>query len=321
MYSCGGFHSFFYNDNSDIMMIEIRSIAMKLDIIGTQMDYGASRTGVNMGPLAIRHAGLYDSIKEMGYQVRDKGDIVPTCERIEGDKKLRFLKPICEANKALHDTVLETLKSGAMPIVLGGDHSISAGSISAASSYYENIGVIWIDAHGDFNDENSSPTGNIHGMPLSALCGKGPDCLVEFSDKVFVNPKNVCSIAIRLLDTEERIRMKEAGITVFTMSDIDELGISEVMRRALEITLDGTKGVYVSYDMDSIEPSEAPGVGTPVLNGLTAREAHYVAEALAKSGKIIGIDLVEVNPMLDTENKTGKLAADLILSLLGKRVY
>lgn len=294
----------------------------ELDIIGVQMDFGASKTGVNMGPLAIRHAGLGESLQAMGYAVTDKGDILPPSDHTVGNPRLRYHSQICTANKALYQQVLHTLKEEKLPVVLGGDHSISAGSIAAAAQTHGEIGVLWIDAHGDFNDEHSSPSGNIHGMPLSALCGYGPDSLVDFGDTpVYVNPQKVCYIGVRELDPGEKARMKEAGVTVFTMSHIEKLGIRAVMERALEITLNGTKGVYVSYDMDSITPEYAPGVGTPIPNGLTVREAYFVAESIAQSNRILGIDMVEVNPMLDACNKTGELACDLILALLGKTVF
>ena len=225
-----------------------------LDIIGVQMDFGASKTGVNMGPLAIRHAGLYEALIAMEYIVEDKGDIIPPSKREVGNPKLRYHQQICIANKALYNQVSDTLSKGHLPVVLGGDHSISAGSIAAAAAHYGEIGVLWIDAHGDFNDENSSPSGNIHGMPLSALCGYGPDSIVEFGQDmpIFVDPKKVCYIGIRALDPAEKIRMKEAGVTVFTMSHTEKMRIRGVMELALEITLRGPKGAEGHYEMDAM---------------------------------------------------------------------
>lgn len=298
------------------------SSPMHIDIIGIQMDFGASIRGVNMGPLAIRYAGLQAGLEQLGFSVEDKGDIIPNLSKEVGNPQLKHCEQICQANQELHHAVVKTLRQDHLPLVLGGDHSISAGSISAARHIIGDIGLIWVDAHGDFNDQHSSPSGNMHGMPLSALCGLGPQVMVDFTqERSFINPKKVALVGVRELDPPEKLRMKQAGLRVFTMADIDRLGIAAVMEQAIAVAAEGTNGIYVSYDLDAITPPDAPGVGTPIPNGLTVREAFLVAESLAATGKIVGIDIVEVNPMLDLCNKTGELACHLALALLGKTVY
>ena len=293
----------------------------KIHVIGMQMDLGASKRGVNMGPLAIRYSGLMEKLEELGFSVSDKGDIL-SGEPDTSNPKLKNFKPIFEANRSLFEKIGAALKEGALPVVLGGDHSVAAGSISATNQYYNKIGIIWIDAHGDFNNDESSPSGNMHGMPLSAVTGFGPASMVAFSgsDK-FVDPKNVAVVGGRDIDHEERKRMAASGIHVFSIHDVDRLGMAEVMRRAIEAAGNGTDGIHVSFDVDAITPQEAPGVGTPVHSGLTVREAFLAAELIAESKKLIALDMVEINPILDERNRTGILACELILSLLGKSVY
>ena len=293
----------------------------KVDIIGVQMDMGAGTRGVNMGPAAIRYAGLTDGIKALGMECLDKGDLIPMASGKTADN-MRCYEQVNDINKKLYHEVMSSLENGAFPIVLGGDHSIAAGSISATSKHYKNIGIIWVDAHGDWNNEESSPSGNMHGMPFSAVCGAGPDIMVDFGqDPVYVNTKNCVQIAGRDIDEMERIRMREHGITVFSIADIDRMGMPEVIDKAIEIASAGTEGIHVSFDVDSITPESAPGTGTVVHSGLTLREAFYLIETLCQSGKVIALDLVEVNPMLDIRNKTGELAMELTLSMLGKVVY
>lgn len=291
-----------------------------VDIIGIQMDLGAVRKGVDMGPSAIRHAGLINKISEMGYQVLDRGDVIPAVEHGEGSPKLRYSKEINDANDKLYTLVDYCHKQGHFPVILGGDHCIAAGSISASCDNIGPIGVIWIDAHGDFNDEVISPTGNMHGMPLSAVCGLGPECMVDFSTNR-VNPKNCVIIGARSIDPEENIKLKKAGVTVFSISDVHTLGMPEVVNQAMRIALQGTKGFHLSFDVDAIDPADAPGVGTPVPNGLTQREAFIACEIIGKSEKLVSLDLVEVNPLLDERNKTGIIAMDLILTCLGCTNY
>ncbi len=293
----------------------------KISIIGVQMDLGASKRGVNMGPLAIRFAGLAEGLAEMGYPVTDLGDIQVGPPQTDNPKMKNF-QPIFDANKSLHEQCLGALKEGDIPLILGGDHGIAAGSISASAKHFKSIGVIWMDAHGDFNNDESSPSGNMHGMPLSALTGYGPDAMVAFSDDpVYVDPKKVVLIGGRDIDSEERKRLEIAGVNVFSIHDVDRMGMTQVMEKAIAIAGEDTEGIHVSFDMDAITPQEAPGTGTTVHSGLTVREAFLSAEMLAESGKIIAIDVVEVNPMLDERNKTGHLASEMALSFLGKAVF
>ena len=293
----------------------------KLEVIGIQMDMGASKRGVSMGPAAIRYGGLVDGLEKLGYEVHDLGDILPLPEG-KSSPKLRNYEQVIDINKKLYHAVSEILERGSFPIVLGGDHSISAGSISAVAAHHKRIGVIWIDAHGDWNDEYSSPSGNMHGMSFSAVCGAGPDCMVDFGNgPVYVDPKNCVQIGGRDIDPEERIRMKESGITVFPINMIDKCGMDDIIHRAIAIASDGTDGIHLSFDVDAITPEQAPGTGTTVDSGLTAREAFLAVEVLAESGKLLSLDMVEVNPILDVRNKTGHLASELIQSALGKVVY
>ena len=292
----------------------------KIAIIGSQMDLGAFRKGVDMGPLAIRHAGLYKKMQEIGYEVKDYGDVIPLVATSEGNPKMRYEREINEANKRLFSKVLKIHKRGSFPIILGGDHSIASGSISATAECYGNIGIIWVDAHGDFNDESISPSGNIHGMPLSAICGCGPDSLVSFTNSR-VDPNKVVIIGARALDPLETIKLKEKGVSIFSISDVHTIGIKEILKEAIKIATYDTVGIHLSFDMDALDPDNAPGVGTPVLNGLTNREGFMICEALFKSEKLLAIDLVETNPLLDNRNMTGTLASELILTCLGMTDY
>ena len=228
-------------------------------------------------------------------------------------------------NKELYEAVYETLSEDRFPLVLGGDHSIAAGSVSAVAKHYEpegEIGVIWIDAHGDWNDDKSTLSGNMHGMPYSAICGWGPASMVDFGQKPHYVPTAHCvQVGGHDFDEPEAARMKEAGMNVFPMGDIDRRGMYEVMKDAIRIAGEGTVGIHLSFDVDAITPEYAPGTGTPVPNGITAREAFLAVEMLADSGKLLSMDLVEVNPILDERNKTGQLASDLIQLALGRKFY
>lgn len=291
-----------------------------LDLIGVQMDLGASKRGVSMGPMAIRYGGLCEGLRQMGFTVNDLGDIAPLPTGATADNMQNY-EQVIDVNRRLYQIVSDMLAQGHFPVVLGGDHSIAAGSISAAVRHDRSIGVIWIDAHGDWNNEESSPTGNMHGMPFSAVCGHGPACMVDYGDEpVFVDVKRCVQIGGRDIDTLERQRMKQAGVTVFPINMVDKLGMERVITRAIEIAGAGG-GIHLSFDIDAIDPQAAPGTGTVVHSGLTVREAFLAVELLAESGKLRSMDMVEVNPILDERNKTGILASELIQSALGKTVY
>jgi arginase len=299
----------------------MKKINNNIHVIGMQMDLGASKRGVNMGPLAIRYSGLMEKLAELGFTAHDRGDIVAG-EPETDNPKMKNFKPIFESNKSLFNNVTDSLKHGAFPVILGGDHCVAAGSIAATNNHFNKVGVIWVDAHGDFNNDESSPSGNMHGMPLSALTGFGPDKMVSFMEKIkYVDPNNVAVVGGRDIDPGERKQMAESGVHVFSIHDVDVLGMAEVMRRAIEIASNGTDGIHVSFDVDAITPEEAPGVGTPVHSGLTVREAFLAAELVAMSEKLVALDMVEINPILDERNKTGILACELILAFLGKTVY
>jgi arginase len=299
---------------------------MRIEIIGVPMDLGAGRRGVDMGPSAIRYADLEAGLEALGHTVTDRGNIaVPPSEtRDPGEPSLRYLDAILAVEQRVAEEAASIAGAGGVGVVLGGDHSVALGSIAGAARG-RTLGVIWLDAHGDFNTAGTTPSGNIHGMPLAALCGYGDDRLVSIGGwtgaGAKVSPRNVALVGVRSLDPEERNLMREAGVTVFPMETIDRFGIAEVIRRAIEVASRGTDGIYVSLDLDVLDPMYAPGVGTPVPGGLTYREAHLAAEMLAETGRVVGLDLVEVNPILDRSNATGDLAVQLALSALGKRVW
>ena len=291
-----------------------------IEIVGVQSDVGASKRGVSMGPAAIRYADLNKGLSLIGYKVKDKGDIQPPPQGESRPNLNNYDQVVC-TNRRLFESVTDTLSKSYFPLILGGDHSIAAGSISAVSRYYKKIGVIWIDAHGDWNNEHSTLTGNMHGMPFSAACGYGPDEMAFFSnDCIPVDPRKCVLIGGRDFDPPEYRRMKEAGVTILSINWIDRYGIAEAVSQAMEIAGKDTEGIHVSYDIDALDPSSAPGTGTTVQRGLTTREAFVIAEMLHESKKILALDMVEVNPILDIRNQTGILAAELILSCLGKRI-
>jgi arginase len=299
----------------------------KIRIIGVPMDLGASRRGVDMGPSALRVAGLQARLKQLGRQVEDSGNVsVPQPEEQHyGEKNAKYLGEIAEACRGLADAVKKTLDEDMMPLVLGGDHSIAVGTVAGAAAHFDKtgkrIGVIWLDAHGDMNTPDSSPSGNSHGMPLASIMGYGPPELTGLAKiKPMVEPRNVVLVGIRDLDAKERKLMKETGVHVFTMRDIDERGMREVMSDALRFAGDDTAGIAVSLDMDFVDPSDAPGVGTPVRGGVTYREAHLALEMLADSGEMCSFELVEVNPVIDVHNTTATLGVELVLSGFGKKI-
>ncbi len=299
----------------------------KIRIIGVPMDLGASRRGVDMGPSALRVAGLQPRLKQLGRQVEDVGNIqVPQPEEQPyGEKKARFLGEIAETCKLLAETVKKTLDEDLFPLVLGGDHSIAAGTVAGAAAHFQKeskrIGLIWLDAHGDMNTPETSPSGNIHGMPLAAIMGSGPPELTSLAGLVpMVEPRSVSLVGIRELDAKERRFVKESGVHVFTMRDIDERGMREVMAEALRFSGDDTAGIAVSLDMDFVDPADAPGVGTPVRGGVTYREAHLALEMIADTRSMVSFELVEVNPVIDLHNTTATLGVELVLSGLGKKI-
>ena len=302
-------------------------MAEKIRIIGVPMDLGASRRGVDMGPSALRVAGLQARLKQLGRQVEDIGNIAVKQpeEQHYGEKNAKYLDEIAETCKGLAETVRKALDADLLPLVLGGDHSIAVGTMAGVASYFhkqsKRVGMIWLDAHGDMNTPESSPSGNVHGMPLASIMGYGPAELTGLADvKPMVEPRNVVLVGVRDLDSKERRLMKESGVHVFTMRDIDERGMREVMAEALRFAGDDTAGVAVSLDMDFVDPSDAPGVGTPVRGGVTYREAHLALEMIADSRSMVSFELVEINPVIDLHNTTATLGVELVLSGLGKKI-
>lgn len=302
----------------------------KIALIGAPVDLGAGRRGVDMGPSAIRYAGLKDRLLALGYPVRDEGNVqAPLSELIEKpspSEKLRYLNPLTEFFKALAVKVSDVVESGAFPIVLGGDHSIALGTINGSSligrNGRRNLGVLWIDAHGDYNTHETTPSGNIHGMPLAALAGLGHPSLTHLmGHSPVVDPSNIVLVGIRDLDRLERVLLRESGAHVFTMHDIDRRGMADVMTEALALAGKAKDGIHVSFDMDVLDPTEVPGVGTPVPGGISYREAHLAMELIHATGKMVSLDLVEVNPILDTNNLTASIAVELICSVMGDVIY
>jgi arginase len=297
-----------------------------VDVIGVPMDLGSGRRGVDMGPSAIRYAGLNDGIRGIGHVVHDLGDIdVPISEEVdEGSPRLRYLEPIVATLQALADMTAASVEAGRFPLVLGGDHSVTLGSIAGAASRRK-LGVIHIDSHPDFNTDETTPSGNIHGMPMAALCGLGAEPLVTlgglYPRRRHVDPDNLVVVAARDIDAGERGNLRAAGAHVFSMETIDRTGFESVMDEAIWLAGAGTEGIYVSFDLDAVDPSLAPGVGTPVKGGLTYRETNLAMEMLADTGKVLGCDFVECNPILDVRNQSGELSVVLALSVLGKRIW
>ena len=297
---------------------------MNIRVIGVPIDLGAGRHGADLGPAAIRYADLNEKLNYLGYTVVDEGNLLNSTPGtpLSGDAKLKNLEPILEICETLSAVVEGICAAGDFPLVIGGDHSLALGSATGAAAACGSLGLLWIDAHGDFNTDQTSPTGHIHGMPLAALAGYGDTRLVSlggFSPKV--DPAHIAVVGVRDLDAGERELLRAAQVHVFTMKDIDHMGIATVMARALEITTQGTRGLHVSLDIDALDPREVHGVGTPVRGGLTYREASFVMEEIAATGKMTSLDVVEVNPILDSKNRTAQMAVDLILSGFGKSIY
>ena len=297
---------------------------MQIDIIGVPIDLGADRRGVDMGPSAIRYAHLHQKLEELGYALEDKGNIeVPILETCQiTDPRLKYIDCIIPMGRRIAGAVATSIQSGHFPLVLGGDHSLSVGSIRGAAKQRK-LGVIWVDAHADFNTAETTPSGNIHGMPLAALCGLGDPRLVSLWDETHpvLDPKRVAILGARDLDPGEKRNLREAGVMVQSMEQVDRIGMPAALEKCIERVSRDVDGFYLSFDMDALDPRHAPGVGTPVNGGLTFREAHLACEVVAETGKLIGMDMVEVNPILDVQNRTAIHAVEFIRSALGSRVW
>ena len=291
------------------------------------MDLGAGRRGVDMGPSALRIARLRDRLTELGYEVEDLGNVVVDQPESSpsGAPNARYLPQIAHTCARMADMVEGAMERGRAPVVLGGDHSIAVGTIAGVARHHRRqqrkVGLIWIDAHADMNTPDSSPSGNVHGMPLACVTGKGPGELTGLAGTVpMVEPANVAVIGLRSVDEMERLNVRGAGVHAFTMRDIDERGMTTVMQQAIHAASSGTAGFHLSFDMDAVDPTEAPGVGTPVPGGLTYREAHLAMEMIGDSGLMTSLEVVEVNPVMDIANRTALLAVELMMSALGKRI-
>jgi arginase len=297
---------------------------MQIDIIGVPIDLGADRRGVDMGPSAIRYAHLHQKLNDLGYSFEDKGNIeVPIQEMCNiNEPKLKYIDCIIPMGRRIAGAVATSIQGGRFPLVLGGDHSLSVGSIRGAAKH-KNLGVIWVDAHADFNTAETTPSGNIHGMPLAALCGLGDPRLVSLWEETppVIDPGRVAIIGARDLDPGEKHNLREAGVMVQSMEQIDRFGMVTALEKAIHRVSRDVDGIYLSFDMDALDPRHAPGVGTPVPGGLTFREAHLACEVIAETGKLIGMDMVEVNPILDIQNQTAIDSVQFICSALGSRVW
>ncbi|WP_277586710.1 arginase [Psychrobacillus antarcticus] len=293
---------------------------LNISIIGVPMDLGQNRRGVDMGPSAIRYAGAVERLQNIGHSVNDLGDIAIGGRELSQNTKLRNLEEVVAANTLLANRVHDIIGEGNFPIVLGGDHSIAIGTLAGLADSYDNLGVIWYDAHADLNTAETSPSGNIHGMPLAVSIGLGHEELLnirDFSPKI--KPENVVIIGARSVDPGERELIREKGIKVFSMHEIDKLGMSEVMDQTIQYFQDRkVDGVHLSLDLDGLDPLYTPGVGTPVTGGITYRESHLAMEMLYASNMITSAEFVEVNPILDEKNKTADVAVGLMGSLLGE---
>lgn len=296
-------------------------------LIGVPLDLGGGRRGVDMGPSAVRIAGIADRLAALGHRVCDRGDILtPTPETREpGDPKKRYIHEIQAVCEALYAEALDTLTRGAFPIVIGGDHSLGAGSVAATATFARRgghpLGLVWIDAHADMNTPATTVSGNVHGMPLAALLGEDPRELAligGYEPKVL--PEHTVLVGIRNLDEREKDEVRASGVHVFTMKDIDRQGAASIIEQAIQLAGRGTAGIHVSFDLDVCDPTIAPGVGTPVRGGLNYREAHMAMEILADSRRLLALDLVEVNPVLDVQNTTAVLAAELAASAMGQKI-
>lgn len=308
----------------------MRNEAMKIDkvsALGVPMDLGGGRRGVDMGPSAMRIAGLERAVRSLGLDFEDLGTVaVDAPERRDPrDPKARFLSEIAACCRELRREVEGVLEGGTFPLVIGGDHSIAVGTVAGISSHHhakgEKVGLIWFDAHSDMNTPETSPSGNIHGMPLASILGHGPDELVKCGTRTpMVDVENAVLVGVRSIDPTERALVLDSGIKCYTMREVDMLGMHRVMKEAIERATDGTAGFHLSFDLDGTDPSVAPGVGTPVPGGTNYRESHLVMEMAAASGKLLGLEMTEINPILDERNATARAAVELVLSALGKTI-
>jgi len=296
-------------------------------LVGVGLDLGAGRRGVDMGPSAFRVADIHGKVRELGYTVEDGGDLEVSIPETQepGNPRLKYLREIRDTCVRLRDRVMEILGKGGVPVVLGGDHSIAMGTIAGLSRFHrerkQKVGLVWFDAHADSNTAETTPTGNIHGMPLAVVLGMGAPELVNLAGACpMVDGSRAAVVGLRDVDPAERPNVKASGIGAYTMRDVDERGMRGVMEDAIRRATSGTAGIHVSFDLDAMDPEEAPGVGTPSPGGLSYREAHLAMEMLADTGKVLSVELVEVNPILDHRNGTARLGVELLASVLGKKI-
>jgi arginase len=296
-------------------------------IIGAPLDLGQGRRGVDMGPSALRVANLNARIAALGYEVEDLGNVeVAQAETAaEGDSRAKYVAEIAVSCQHLAAAVNQALSRGRFPLALGGDHSVAVGTMGGVSQYFrergQKAGIIWLDAHADMNTPDSSPSGNVHGMPLACIVGMGPPELTHLLEYApIVDPRNAVIVGLRDVDQMEKPHVRESGVRAFTMRDIDERGLRAVMEEAIRLASDGAAGLHLSLDMDFVDPQDAPGVGTPVRGGVTYREAHLAMEMICDSGQMVSMEVVEVNPVIDEVNRTADLAVELVMSGLGKRI-
>ena len=295
----------------------------KVRIVGVPLDLGADRRGIDMGPDALRNDGLVEALLELGLEVQDTGNIglPPRPLNVKRFDRLKNYGEVISACARVRDFVGQSIADGYFPLVIGGDHSIAMGTTAALSMHYRKIGIIWIDAHGDFNTEETTLSGNIHGMSFATSCGRGTRNLVgKMGVTSRVSEGNCVLIGARDLDPLERELLKKSEVTVFTMRDIDEQGMYRIMKKALKIACTGTDALHVSFDLDVMDPVDAPGVGTPVQGGITYREAHLAMEMISECKNFKSLEIVELNPILDRQNVTGKLAIGLVSSAFGKKI-
>ncbi len=296
----------------------------KISVIGMPMDLGQLRRGVDMGPSAIRYAGVIERLENRGFDVTDLGDIPIGRDKLETDPEtgVRNLEAVVKASEQLMNKIEEVKAEGSFPLILGGDHSIAIGTLAGVAKHHNKLGVIWFDAHGDLNTPETSPSGNIHGMPLAVSLGLGEEQLVKLGGyDPKIRPEQVVIIGARSLDSGEKELIKKLNMKVYTMHEIDRLGMSRVMEETIDyFKKQEVDGVHLSFDLDALDTLYAPGVGTPVAGGVTYREAHLAMELLAETDMVTSAEFVEVNPILDERNKTGELAVALIGSLFGERI-